>query len=76
MKREEIIQCGDKKVLIDYIKKNSKIQVFEQMDIELLKNIALNIPVIQQQSQPQPQEQPQPQQSEQPQKQEQPQQNK
>ena len=53
MERLEIIQCKDKNVLINYIKKNSTVQVFEQMDLELLKNIALNIPVI---TKPQPQQ--------------------
>jgi hypothetical protein len=56
MEKLEIIQCKDKKVLLDYIKKNSSIQVFEQMDINLLKNIALNIPIVPQFQQPQPQQ--------------------
>lgn len=51
MKKEEIIQCKDKKILIDYIKKNSNVQVFEEMDLDLLKNIALNIPIIPQKEQ-------------------------
>jgi hypothetical protein len=46
MEKIEIIQCKDKRVLLDYIKKNSSIQVFENMDINLLKNIALNIPIL------------------------------
>jgi hypothetical protein len=46
MEKLEIIQCNDKKFLLDYIKKNSSIKVFENMDINLLKNIALNIPIV------------------------------
>jgi len=46
MEKIEIIQCKDKSVLLDYIKKNSSIQVFENMDINLLKNIALNIQIL------------------------------
>jgi glucose-6-phosphate isomerase len=46
MERLDLIMCKDKKILIDYINQNSNIKVFEQMGIELLKNIALNIPVI------------------------------
>ena len=46
MEKIEIIQCKDKRVLLDYIKKNSSIQVFENMDINLLKNIALNIQIL------------------------------
>jgi len=53
MKREEIIQCKDKKGLIDYIKKKSSIPVFEGMDLILLKSIALNIPVVPQTEQAQ-----------------------
>jgi stage III sporulation protein SpoIIIAA len=48
MERIEIIQCKDKNILIDYIQKNSNIKVFDTMNIDLLKNIALNILVIQQ----------------------------
>jgi hypothetical protein len=53
MEKLKIIQCKDKKVLLDYIKKNSSIQVFEQMDINLLKNIALNITILPKLEQPQ-----------------------
>jgi hypothetical protein len=47
MERLEIIKCTNKRILIDYIEKNSDIKVFEQMDLGLLKNIALNIKFIQ-----------------------------
>ena len=47
MERLEIIKCTNKRILFDYIEKNSDIKVFEQMDLGLLKNIALNIKFIQ-----------------------------
>jgi hypothetical protein len=57
MKKLEIIQCNDKKILLNYINNNSSIQLFENMDINLLKNIALNITIVPKPKKPQTQEQ-------------------
>jgi hypothetical protein len=43
MKVEEIILCNDKKILIDYIKNNSEIKVYDSFDLSLLKTIALDV---------------------------------
>jgi hypothetical protein len=57
MEKLEIIQCNDKKILLNYINNNSYIQLFENMDINLLKNIALNIPIVPKPKKSQTQEQ-------------------